>query len=164
MRGAAIDSGPLISLAHLELAKELALFFNNIYVLRAVQLEVNRKHRFRYKLQKLYGTGIYAKCLLADRTNVDLHRIEVDDGEAEGPAQAQETNADAFLGDESRAREIGMNLGLRPVGTVRILARLGLEGRAGLTTTLVRKLRSDLRLCVSDEVIQAAIAHASEPI
>jgi hypothetical protein len=77
VRAATIDSGPLISLAHLELAKELALFFNGIYVPRAVQLEVNRKHRFRYKLQKLYGTGIYAKCLLADKTNVDLHRIEV---------------------------------------------------------------------------------------
>lgn len=35
-----------------------------------------------------------------------------------------------FVGDEKRAREIAEKMGLTPVGTVRILARLNQDGRA----------------------------------
>lgn len=164
MRTAVIDSSSLISLVHLELAKELALFFNVIYVPRAVQLEVNRKQRFRYRLQKLYKTGIFARCMSADKLNVEILRAELDEGEAEGLIQAQERSAAVFIGDESRAREIGSALGLKPVGTVRLLARLHLEGRAEETMTLVRKLRRDLTFRVSDEIVGAAITQAHEPI
>ncbi len=164
MRTAVIDSSPLISLVHLELAKELALYFNVIYVPRAVQVEVNRKQRFRYRLQKLYKTGIFARCASADQWNVAILRAEVDEGEAEGLIQAQERNAAVFIGDEIRAREIGTALGLKPVGTIRLLARLHLEGRAGETRTLVKKLRRDLTFRVSDDIVGAAIAQAHEPI
>lgn len=164
MRVAIIDSGPLISLVHLELAKELALYFDLIYVPRTVQIEVNSKQRFRYRLQKLYKTGIFARCASADKWNVELLRTEVDDGEAEGLVQAQERNAAVFIADERRAREIGTALGLKPVGTVRILARLHLERRAGETRTLVKKLRRDLAFRVTDEVVRAAIGQAHEAI
>jgi predicted nucleic acid-binding protein len=164
MRTAVIDSGPLISLVHLELAKELALYFDVIYVPRAVQVEVNRKQRFRYRLQKLYKTGVFVRCGAADEVNVGLLRHELDAGEAEGLVQAQERNAAVFIGDESRAREISSNYGLKPVGTVRLLARLHLERRAEETATLARKLQRDLNFRVSDEILAAAIAMAPEPI
>jgi predicted nucleic acid-binding protein len=164
MRTAVIDSGPLINLVHLELASDLALYFDAIYVPRAVQFEVNRKQRFRYRLQKLYKTGIFVRCTVADKVNVELLRTELDAGEAEGLIQAQERKAVAFIGDESRARKIGINLGLKSVGTVRLLARLYLEGRAGETTTLARKLQRDLNFRITDEILRAAIAMAPEPI
>lgn len=149
---------------HLDLARELGLYFDIIYVPRAVQVEVNRKQRFRYKLQKLYKMGIFARCTSVDKWNVEILRTEVDEGEAEGLVQAQERHAAIFIGDERRAREIGEALGLRPVGTVRILARLHLEGRAGETKALVGKLRQDLSFRVSDRIIRAAIAQAQDPI
>ena len=164
MRSAVIDSGPLISLVHLNLAAELALFFDLIYVPRAVQIEVNRKQRFRYRLQKLYRTGIFVKCFCADEWNVQLLRADVDAGEAEGLIQAREKNAEVFIGDDHRAREIGTVMGFRPIGTIRILARLHLEGRAERTETAVRKLRRDLRFRVADDVVDAALAQAHEPI
>lgn len=149
---------------HLELANELALYFDTIYVPRAVQVEVNRKQRFRYRLQKLYKTGLFVRCTIADKVNVELLRHELDSGEAEGLIQAQERNAVAFIGDETRARKVGVNLGLKPIGTVRLLARLHLEDRADETTVLARKLRRDLNFRVTDEILQAAIALAPEPI
>jgi hypothetical protein len=53
MRVAVIDSSSLINLTHLELAAKLALYFNVVYVPRHVQIEVNKKSRFRYQMKKL---------------------------------------------------------------------------------------------------------------
>lgn len=164
MRAAIIDSSSLINLVHLELAGELALHFNIVYVPRAVQTEVNRKHRFRHRLNKLYRTGVFVKCAAADKTDVELLRAELDAGEAEALIQGREKSAVAFIGDEKRAREIGSNLGLKPVGTVRILARLHLENRAEETKLLVRKLRRDLNFRVSDDIVRLGIEQAHEPI
>ena len=43
MRIAVVDTSPLINLTHLDLAPELALFFDRVHVPRAVQEELNKK-------------------------------------------------------------------------------------------------------------------------
>jgi len=164
VRIAVIDSSPLIHLAHLELAQQLTLFFDLIYVPSAVQREVNRKQRFRYRLKKLYRTGVFKQCTSAAKDRIDLLMVELDEGEAEALVQAQERNATYFIGDERRARQIGQAQGLSLVGTLRILARLNVEGRADETTKLVRKLRKDLKFRVTDKIVEQAIAMASEPL
>lgn len=164
MRIAVIDSSPLIQLAHLNLCRELALFFDVVYVPRAVQREVNLKHRFRYQLNRLFRSGFFVRCIAADATNIRLLRDEIDEGEAEALIQAQENAAPFFIGDEKRAREISENMGIVPVGTVRLLARLSLEGRAADTRTLVHKLQDDLGFRISQEVVETAIANADKPI
>lgn len=164
MRVAVIDSTALISLAHLELAASLTLFFDIIYVPGAVQREVNTKHRFRYRLRKLYKSRVFERCLSADPYGVELLRTELDEGEAEALVQAQERNARYFIGDERRAREISERLGLKVVGTVRLLARLSLEPGGQDTSKLVKKLRKELKFRVSEAVLREAIALASEPI
>ena len=118
---------------------------------------MNRKQRFRYHLSKLYGTGFFARCAAADRWNVRLLQPEIDEGEAEKQAWF-------FIGDDKRAREIAQAMGAKPVGTLRILARLNLEGQTAELRTLVRKLKRDLGFGASDKVVQQAIATALEPI
>ena len=164
MRTAVIDSTPLINLVHLELVTELSVFFDIIYVPRHVQTEVNRKHRFRYLLRDLLDRSILQRCATADRTNVALLRLEIDEGEAEALIQAQEKGAAFFIGDDKRAREIAEAQGLKSVGTVGILARLELEGRADETMLLVKELRVRFDFRVSDEVVAQAIAMAIEPL
>lgn len=153
-----------MSLVHLDLAAELPAFFDGVRVPSAVQREVNTKHRFRYRLNKLYRTGFFSRCKTADETNVQLLRQELDEGEAEALVQAQETAATFFIGDERRARSIAENLGLTCRGTIRLIARLHLEGRAGDPRALAQKLQQDLGFHVSKEVIESAIATAGEPI
>jgi predicted nucleic acid-binding protein len=164
LRIAVVDTSPLINLAHLDLAGELSLFFDRVYVPRAVQEELNKKGRFRYRLNKLYRTGFFTKCMTADTFNVQLLRAELDRGEAEALIQAQEKQALYFIGDEKRARTIAARMGRKAVGTLRLLARLNLEGRAPALTGLVRVLRRDLDFRVSDEIVQQAIDRAAEPI
>jgi predicted nucleic acid-binding protein len=155
-----------MSLVHLDLAAELPVFFDGVRVPSAVQKEVNRKQRFRYRLNKLYRTGFFSRCKTADETNVQLlrHEKELDEGEAEALIQAQETAATFFIGDEKRARSIAENLGLTCIGTIRLIARLHLEGRARDPRALVQKLRRNRRFRVSEEIIENAFAAASEPI
>lgn len=164
MRIAVVDSSPLINLTHLGLASELTLFFDRVYVPSAVQREVNRKGRFRYRLNKLYKTGFFAKCTGADKTNVRLLLSDLDEGEAEALIQAQEKGALWFIGDEKQARDIGENMGLKCVGTVRLLARLNLEGRAEEPNVLVRKLRRDLSFRITETVVKQAISMVRDPI
>jgi uncharacterized protein len=166
VRIAVVDSTPLINLVHLRLALELPRFFDRVYVPRTVQTEVNKKGRFRYRLTKLYATGFFVRCSAANETNVSILRAELDPGEAEALIQAQEKNAAYFIGDDRQARETASNMGQRVVGTVRILARLALEGTVPDVRKLVRDLRRDpnLKFRVSDEVLEEAIAKAGDPI
>jgi hypothetical protein len=55
-------------------------------------------------------------------------------------------------------------MGRTAVGTLRLLARLNLEGRAPELPGLVRKLRRDLDFRASDEIVQQALDLAAEPI
>lgn len=164
MRIAVIDSSPLINLTHLNLATKLSLFFDLVLVPRAVQREVSRKARFRYRLNRLYERSVFQRCNVADNWNMRLLMDMLDEGEAEALAQGPERAAQYFIGDEERARKIGRNKGLKPIGTVRLLARLNLERLAPETKGLVRKLSRDLRFRVSEQVVEEAIALASEPI
>lgn len=163
-RAAIIDSSALINLTHLELASKLSLYFDAIYVPRRVQEEVNKKFKFRKSLNKLYRAGLFRRCKCADETRVRLLDADVDAGEAEGLVQAQEKGARFFIVDEKRAREIGQAQGLTLVGTVRLLARLSLEGHADDARSLVRRLRKDLRFRVAEHVVEKAVATAAIPI
>lgn len=163
-RIAVIDSSPLIYLSHLELAEKLIFYFDRIYVPRQVQAEVNKKGRFRRRLNKLYATQFYERCSCADEVRVSLLRHDLDGGEAEGLVQAQEKQARFFIVDEAKARGFGERQGLIPVGTVRLIARLSLEGEADETRSLVKKLRTELRARIAEDVVSGAIAKAETPI
>lgn len=164
MRIAIIDSSCLISLVHLDLASKLTLYFDVIFVPRSVQIECNRKHRCRYRLNKLFEAGALQKCISKDDTNFRLLAMKLGAGEAEGLVQAQERGAEFFLVDERKAREVGVRQGLTLYGTVRLLARFCLEGYAEDVWALVRKLRKERDFRVADEVVRKALASAELPI
>jgi uncharacterized protein len=159
-----VDASPLINLSHLNLAHELTLFFDRVYVPRAVQEELNKKGRFRYRLNKLYRTGFFTKCTTANAFDVQLLQPELDRGEAEALIQAREKQAPYFIGDERRARMTAELMGRKAIGTLRLLARLNLEGRAPELRALVQVLRRDLNFRVSEEIVKQAIDLAGEPI
>ncbi len=111
MRSAVIDSSSLRAIAHLNLTTELSLFFDIVYVPRQVQIELNRKHKFRHRLNKLYDTRIFRRCQVANRSNVLLLMPQLDEGEAEGITQAQEKALDRIILDEKKARAVAANVG-----------------------------------------------------
>jgi len=160
---AVVDSSPLINLVHLELAERLHFYFDTIYVPRMVQTEVNKKSKFRHRLNKLYSKGVFKRCVVGDPVSVQFLE-ELDPGEAEALIQASEMGVAVFIGDEKDARSMSERRGIRPIGTARLLARMHLEGYAGETGTLVRKLRHDLNCRIADQVVQDAIRVAARPL
>jgi hypothetical protein len=164
VRIAVVDSSALINLTELGLATKLSLYFDTVFVPNAVQREVNRKARFRYRLKALYRTRTFQRCRAADVVNVRLLLLDLHEGEAEALTQAQEKFARFFIADDRRARQIGEKRGLTPVGTLRLLARLNLEGHAPEVKALVHKLRRELGFRVSEAVVQEALAMAPKPI
>jgi predicted nucleic acid-binding protein len=163
---AVIDSSTLICLVHLGLATQLSQFFDVVYVPNLVEREVNRKHRFRYRMKALYASGKFVKCKSANDTNRRILEGDknINAGEADALTQAQERNILVFIGDERAARLVARNMDKRPVGTAGILARLHLEGLAGDPRELIQKLRRDLNCHISAKVVEDAIKTAFEPI
>lgn len=161
---AVIDSSALINLVHLGLAEGLYLFFAAVYVPRMVHREVNRRSKFRHRLNKLYSKGVFRRCAVGDRVSVQLLLGRLHQGEAEALVQASEVNVTVFIGDDDAARKNSERRGLKPVGTAGLLARLHLEAFAPDTHLLIRRLRRDLHFHITDDVVSEAIRRAEEPI
>jgi predicted nucleic acid-binding protein len=164
VRTAVIDSLALIHLDHLGLATKLSNFFDRIYVSSIVEAEVNRKHRFRYRMRKLYGSGKFEKCKSSNVQNRQLLEVTVHSGEADAITQAQERSARFFIGDDLDARTVAARMSIQPVGVARLLFRMNVEGDADDPRRLIQKLRRDLDFRISNLVIQEASAKASQPI
>ena len=164
MRHAIIDSSSLLAVAHLNLSIKLSLFFDVIHVPRQVQVELNKKHKFRHRLNKLYDTRIYKRCLKADRTNVRLLMPPLNEGEAEGIIQAQENGIDHVIFDEREARKIATRMGINTVGIARLLFRLEREGHVNDAAKLIQKLEGELKFRISKAVVEEARLRSEDPI
>jgi predicted nucleic acid-binding protein len=164
VRSTVIDTSSLRAIAHLNLTTELSLFFDVVYVPRQVHIELNRKHKFRHRLNKLYDTRIYRRCLVADRTNVLLLMPQLEEGEAEGITQAQEKALDRIILDEKKARAVAANMRIQPIGVARLLFRLERDGQIESAALLIARLKKELRFRISAELVEEARAKAEEPI
>jgi predicted nucleic acid-binding protein len=164
VRTAVIDASALIHLDYLDLAINLSNFFDRVYVSSIVEAEVNRKHRFRYRMKKLYASGKFEKCKSSNVQNRQLLEVTIHSGEADAITQAQERNARFFIGDDLDARTVAERMSIQPVGVARLLFRLSVDGDADDPHRLIQKLRRDLNFRISRLVIQEAAAKASEPI
>jgi predicted nucleic acid-binding protein len=170
VREAVIDTSSLLAISHLNLATELSLFFDVIHVPRQVQIELNKKHKFRYTLNKLYETGIYTRCVAADRTNVSLlmpplnKESSLDEGEAEGIIQAQEKGIEEVIFDEKEARHIASLMGITPIGVARLLFRLERDGHIEDANKLIKKIQKELKFRISKKVVEEARQKSEEPI
>ncbi len=164
MRAAVIDSSALIHLDHLGLATKLSNFFDRVYVSSIVEAEVNRRHRFRYRMRKLYSSGKFEKCKSSNDQNRQLLEVTIHSGEADAITQAQERNVRFFIGDDLDARTVAERMSIQPVGVARLLFRLNVDGDADDPRRLIRKLQRDLNFRISNPVIQEASAKRWEPI
>jgi predicted nucleic acid-binding protein len=164
VRTAVIDSSALICLDHLGLATKLSNFFDRVYVSSIVDAEVNRKHRFRYRMKKLYSSGKFEKCKCSNEQNRRLLEVTIHSGEADAITQAQERNMRFFIGDDLDARTVAERMSIKPIGVARLLFRLNIDGDAEDPHRLIRKLQRDLNFRISNLVIEEALAKATEPI
>ena len=98
-------------------------------------------------------------------TRIDLVRLlqtNLDDGEAEAIALAQETKADLVLLDERDARRAAEELGIPVLGSIGVLLRSKQAGRISSLRTALDRLQTDGHFRVSSHLYARVLREAGE--
>ena len=93
---------------------------------------------------------------------VTLLRSELDAGEAEAIALAQEVKADVVLLDERDARRVAMRLGLNVLGTVGLLIEAKRAGRLSSVREQLDALQNQAKFRLSRRLYERALRESGE--
>ena len=124
MSKAVLDSSAIIALSQLRYWKYLNQILDEILVPRAVYEEICVKGRGLpgdAELRQLLNEGLVTVRKIRNRVLVDALLDPLALGEAEVPALAIEENDDYVVIDDKTARMRARNMGLKVIGTLRIL-------------------------------------------
>ena len=155
-----VNTTPLIALSligHLELLKRL---FGTVLIPPTVQGEVLEGGRNGIGTAELQGADWIRVTPLRDQRRADLI-ADLDRGEAEVIALAQELNADLVVLDERLARLFAKRLGLRVTGVLGVLLRAKAAGHVRALRPLLTELRAG-GFWLSDAVVGEALRLARE--
>ncbi len=142
------DTSPIRALAHLGLLDALSKLFDQVFVPPGVASELADPPTSFQRIE------VAAFPFLVVRAASNAKRIEelceeLDRGEAEAVALAEEVHADALLIDEATGRHVALRLGLAPLGTLGILLRAKNQGLCGEIRPLLTVLQDELRFFIS---------------
>lgn len=143
------NSSCLIGLERIQQLELLSKVFPSIVIPEAVQQETG----FQAAFLKVHA--------VQNRSLVAILKTQVDDGEAEAIALAQEISATYLILDDGKARKLAKNLGLQIIGTVGVLLRAKQLRFIPVVKPLLDALiLSNFR--ISDELVQTALQLAEE--
>ncbi len=134
------NTTPIISLAligHLDLLRAL---YGNVIVPPAVAAEILTGGRARIGVTDFKNMGWFQQAALTDPRRADL-LVDLDRGEAEVIALAQELKADLLLLDERLGRRHAQRLGLTITGTLGVLLRAKQQGLVPEIKPLIEQLQ-----------------------
>ena len=154
------DTSPVRALAHLGLLPVLETLFGEVLVPDSVAQELLDPPSSFARID-VADFGFLKVSCATNRQRVAELREQLDFGEAEAIALAQEVRAEALLIDERAGRNAARQLGLSPLGTVGLL-RAKERGLCGDIAPLLDQLRSELRFFISGSFYVHALRLAGE--
>ena len=155
------DTSPVRALAHLGLLPVLETLFGEVLVPDSVAQELLDPPSSFARID-VADFGFLKVSCATNRQRVAELREQLDFGEAEAIALAQEVRAEALLIDERAGRNAARQLGLSPLGTVGLLLRAKERGLCGDIAPLLDQLRSELRFFISGSFYVHALRLAGE--
>jgi predicted nucleic acid-binding protein len=155
------DTSPLRALAHLGHLEWLEDLFGRVLLPPAVAREAS------YPPGDLVAVDVAAWRFLEIRVPQNPQRVaelrsELDPGEAEAIALAEEWRAELVLMDERTGREVACQCGFTVLGTLGILMRAKERRLCPAIASLVDRLRSELNFFISTELRQCILHQAGE--
>ncbi len=155
------DTSPIRALAHIELLHVLRAMFGEVHVPPAVARELSQPPG------PFQGVDVAALAWITIRPPGDQERVrklqeELDLGEAEALALAEEIHADAVLMDEAAGRNVASRLGLPVIGTLGILLRARQRGMCQELRPLLDKLQGQLRFYIAPALREKILREAGE--
>ena len=160
LRLVVVNTTPIIALALIGKLDLLAQLYSEVVMPCAVQAEVFAGGPTGVGSSELRGVTWLHAVSLQDPRRADV-LSDLDRGEAEVIALAQELGADLVVIDERMARRHARRLGLRLTGTLGVLLKARQVGLVPLVAPLVDQLcRGGIRL--SDTVVAEVLRLADE--
>ncbi len=134
------NTTPIISLAligHLDLLKEL---YGRVVLPTAVTTEILAGGQARIGIEEFQRAAWFKQIALTDPRRANL-LVDLDRGEAEVIALAQELNADLVILDERLGRRHAQRLGLAITGTLGVLLKAKQRGFVAEIKPLIEQLQ-----------------------
>jgi uncharacterized protein len=157
-----VNTTPIIALSLLEHLDLLGLLYGEVIIPQAVWNEITAGKPGMPGLKELQMAAFIRKMVLHDPRRADL-LSDLDRGEAEVIALAQETDADLVILDERLARRHAKRLNIPFTGVLGVLIRAKKQGLLDSVAPLLSKLR-DRGIHLSDSVIKEALTLAGEKL
>ena len=155
------DTSPIRALHHLGQVDWLGALFGEVFVPPAVADElVNPAARYSSIDVKLYSFLLVRAPVASPR--LDELRTELDEGEAEALALAEEVSAHVVLIDEMDGRRVAQRMGLSVLGTVGILLQAKEKSLCGSVSPLLDRLEHELGFFLSADLRAQALKIAGE--
>ena len=152
------DTGPLISLIHIDRLDILLQLYPDFVIAETVYSELKAYKKLSGHKEALEAVGEHVK-----RVNSPLGSslLLLGIGEAESIALTKELEADAFLTDDMEAPRTAELMGIHCFGTLALLLQAKSRGLITAVKPLLQELISHRRF-YSKEVIQLILVHAGE--
>jgi uncharacterized protein len=155
-----VNTTPIIALSLIGELDLLRLLYDQVVVPSAVEAEVLAGDRDGIGRSELQHASWLRVASLQDPRRADL-LADLDRGEAEVLALAQELNADLVIIDERLARLHAKRVGLTLTGTLGVLLRAKQLGHVKAVAPLIHRLRQG-GIHLSDLVVAEVLALADE--
>jgi predicted nucleic acid-binding protein len=155
-----VNTTPIIALSLIGELDLLRSLYNQLVVPSAVEAEVLAGGRGGIGSSELREASWLRIASLQDPRRAEL-LVDLDRGEAEVLALAQELNADLVIMDERLGRLHARRLGLTLTGTMGVLLRAKQLGHVKAVAPLIGRLRQG-GIHLSDELVTEALMLADE--
>jgi uncharacterized protein len=155
------DTSPLRALQHLGHLDWLHELFGHVFLPPAVAAEL-RCPPATYASIEVSGWPHLEVRAPRNAARVTELQVELDPGEAEAIALAEELRADVVLIDELAGRDVAIRCGLTVVGTLGLLLEAKRLGLCPAVKPLLDRLQTELNFFVSARLRRAILQQAGE--
>ncbi len=157
------NTSPIVNLAvagHLHLLQKL---YGQVVIPQAVYDELSGILKKYPHIRDSVMQASWIEChTVKNRDLVSAFAREVDRGEAEAIALANEMKADLLLLDEKRGRQVARRTGLKVVGVLGILIEAKKKGEIAAVKTVLDTMMSEAGFWVSKELYDRVLHQAGE--
>lgn len=157
------NTSPIVNLAvvgHLHLLHKL---YYQVVIPQAVYDELSNVLKKYPHIRDSVMQASWIEChTIKNRELVSAFAREVDRGEAEAIALANEMKADLLLLDEKRGRQVARRIGLKVVGVLGILVEAKKKGEIASVKTVLDTMMSEAGFWVSKELYNRVLHQAGE--
>lgn len=158
------DASPLLNLAIIGQLALLPDLYSEVIIPQAVYDEIVVMGRDMPGASDVRDAQWIVTRKVENRPLITALRLQLDYGEAEAIALADELKADLLLVDERKARLVASQFGLKFTGLLGVLVEARQKGKIIAVKPLIDRLRTEAGFWISQELYTHVLQIVNEPV